>query len=70
MAAPQGCTQAELLAIKDEDRQHAVLRRHYQRLGMVPMREITEDIACVPGARVRAEAGARESCLHILKWTR
>ncbi|KAJ1475965.1 hypothetical protein T484DRAFT_3137015 [Baffinella frigidus] len=60
-ARDKGCTKAELLAIKDEDRQHAVLTRHYKRLGMVPVREITEDIACVPGARERESGGSR-SC--------
>jgi hypothetical protein len=35
----------------DSEKQHRVLLRHYKRLGMVPVRDITEDIACVPGTR-------------------
>ena len=49
-AYDQGCTKAELLAIHDDDRQHAILKRHYQRLGLKPVRYVSEDIASIPGA--------------------
>jgi hypothetical protein len=48
-AFDQGCTKAELLAINDNERQHAILQRHYQRLGLKPVREVTEDLSCIPG---------------------
>jgi hypothetical protein len=49
-AYDQGCTKAELLAINDNERQHTILRRHYQRLGLKPVREVTEDLSCIPGS--------------------
>jgi hypothetical protein len=48
-AFDQGCVKAELLAINDDERQHAILRRHYQRLGLKPVRQVTEDLASIPG---------------------
>ena len=48
-AYDQGCTKAELLAINDNERQHTILQRHYQRLGLKPVREVTEDLSCIPG---------------------
>jgi hypothetical protein len=48
-AYDQGCTKAELLAINDNERQHTILKRHYQRLGLKSVREVTEDLSCIPG---------------------
>jgi hypothetical protein len=47
-AYDNGCRRAELLAIKDNERQAKVLRRHYSRLGFRAVREVTDDISCVP----------------------
>ena len=47
-AYDNGCRRAELLAIKDNERQAKVLRRHYSRLGFRAVREVTDDITCVP----------------------
>jgi len=37
---PFRCKRAQLLAIRDEPRQHAVLVRYYRKLGFVPLREV------------------------------
>uniref|UniRef100_A0A6T8JDT5 Uncharacterized protein n=1 Tax=Hemiselmis andersenii TaxID=464988 RepID=A0A6T8JDT5_HEMAN len=47
-AFDKGCKTAELLAIKDDERQHAVLVRHYQRLGLKVVKILNNDIVCVP----------------------
>jgi len=47
-AYDRGCRRAELLAIKDNEKQEKVLRRHYRRLGFREVREVTDDIFCVP----------------------
>ena len=61
-AYDSGCTRAELLAINDNDKQHAILKRHYQRLGLRPVREVSEDITCIPGYFSVIRTG--EICLH------
>jgi hypothetical protein len=48
-AYEKGCTKAELLAINDNEKQHEILVRHYKRLGLRPVKEVTEDISCIPG---------------------
>jgi hypothetical protein len=61
-AYDQGCTKAELLAINDNDRQHMILRRHYQRLGLKPVREVTEDLSCIPGKRTHLLSSSLTNC--------
>jgi hypothetical protein len=39
-----GCTKAELLAIRDNDRQQAVLVRYYRKLGFASRREVGDDL--------------------------
>jgi hypothetical protein len=39
-----GCTKAELLAIRDDERQHAILVRYYRKLGFTSRREVGDDL--------------------------
>jgi hypothetical protein len=48
-AFDKSCSKAELLAINDSERQHSILKRHYLRLGLKSVREITESISSIPG---------------------
>eukprot|EP00960_Hanusia_phi_P062002 765014-Hanusia_phi.AAC.4 len=50
-AYEKGCKRAELLAIKDNERQHKILERHYRRLGFRAVKDVTDDITCVGGER-------------------
>ena len=41
---PFGCTKAELLCIRDDERQHRSLVRFYRKLGFAPLREVGSDL--------------------------
>ena len=45
--APFGNTRAQLLCIRDDERQHASLIRFYRRLGFVPIREVGDDLRSI-----------------------
>ncbi|KAL3930052.1 MAG: hypothetical protein SGPRY_001699 [Prymnesium sp.] len=51
---PFGCKRAQLLAIKDEPKQHATLVRYYRRLGFKPLREV--------------ENGPLKDALDLIAW--
>lgn len=49
LAYEKGCKRAELLAVRDDDTQHSILRRHYRRLGLEVVKEVNNDIDCFFG---------------------
>jgi len=57
VAYDQGVKTAQLLAICDEERQFKILRRHYMRLGLKPIKELTDDITCVPDRMIWGGVG-------------
>eukprot|EP00241_Pyramimonas_parkeae_P011055 CAMPEP_0114229848 /NCGR_PEP_ID=MMETSP0058-20121206/3140_1 /TAXON_ID=36894 /ORGANISM="Pyramimonas parkeae, CCMP726" /LENGTH=236 /DNA_ID=CAMNT_0001340979 /DNA_START=8 /DNA_END=718 /DNA_ORIENTATION=- len=68
-----GCTKAELLAIKDDDRWHARLVRYYSRLGFHAVREVGDNgLSDLPHLLVWGGAGTRMDAdieLLIERWS-
>lgn len=56
-AVDKGCTDTELLAVKDDDRMHMILVRLYQSFGFEVVREVGEDGASVPDRLVWGATG-------------
>ncbi len=58
-AHDNGCTKAELLAINDDEKTHTVLKKFYRTAGFVTVKEVTNDILCVPDLLVWGGVGTR-----------
>ncbi|KAM3573768.1 hypothetical protein VYU27_004270 [Nannochloropsis oceanica] len=58
-AYEKGCKKAELLAINDDEKSHQLLLGFYRTAGFVVVKEVTNDISCVPDLLVWGGIGTR-----------
>lgn len=58
-AYDKGCKKAELLAINDNEKSHQLLLGFYRTAGFVAVKEVTNDISCVPDLLVWGGVGTR-----------
>ncbi|CAM9148576.1 unnamed protein product [Chrysoparadoxa australica] len=68
----QGCTRAELLAIRDFDQQYIRLVRYYKIGGFQEVREVTDDISSVPDRLVWGGCGLLMEApidVYMKRWT-
>ena len=59
---PFKCTSAQLLAIKDDERQHRQLVRFYRRLGYTPLREVGSDLRSIADQSAAKLHGHEDHC--------
>ena len=60
--APFGNKRARLLAVRDDERQHRLLTRYYQRLGFTQLREVGSDFRSIAD---RVEWGGEGSLMEL-----
>ncbi|TFJ85999.1 hypothetical protein NSK_002819 [Nannochloropsis salina CCMP1776] len=58
-AYDKGCSKAELLAINDDEKSHRLLLGFYRTAGFVSVKEVTNDLRCVPDLLVWGGVGTR-----------
>jgi len=58
-AYDKGCRKAELLAINDDEKSHRLLLGFYRTAGFVAVKEVTNEIGCVPDLLVWGGIGTR-----------
>jgi hypothetical protein len=69
---PFGCKHAQLLCIRDDERQHRPLVRYYAQLGFHPLREVGPDLRGVADRIVWGGEGTlMEACLEdvVRRWS-
>ena len=54
-----GCRKAELLAIYDDEKTHRLLKGFYKLAGFVVVKEVTNDVLCIPDLLVWGGVGTR-----------
>jgi hypothetical protein len=70
-AQEKGCTNAEFLAIDDEEFQHKRLVRYYQRVGFKVIKYVGEDMQDIPARMIWGGCGTlmrEDISVLIQKW--